>query len=502
MKILSLLLCVSFLLSACLFDESNLDASQGYLEAQGVELTNDTVSVTLSNLTPDSLTLHKSNRTLFDASVNIVGSESTIGDFSAGFGYELTGITENKSVEGLDSLFFIQPYLVFDVDTLYSSYAKQYGAPLFQNDSVEIRYSVILHKYAEDMKNNRQDSVAFFGNPYVTGSEDTLAQFFNDLMDPNDLGVATYRVIRKEIIDTISLSDPLGSQGGIVLDSLVLALYNAPIIVPLGEELRAQVIALKDSLLALSIVFTSVKPIDSTGVDTLGGKLVHLQVDYPKPTLCFSDSLMITHSIDRFYVNRVDTGSLTALGFNVNSSRSTRGLDSVSFKLNGDALLAQLEQSIGTISGQYVNHVVQRATLTFTTNDRVWSEFDQPFVLEAVSETFDMSSVGFSGFKVLERQFAGSALSSIVDTTETVSVDITESVKHIVNLGRVGAEPVTYLYPSKSVVDPSKKYLLWSSVENNTIETDDNRFNRFLKSIDFSALTFDLHIELIELGAI
>ncbi|MGL1901764.1 MAG: hypothetical protein OCC49_06485 [Fibrobacterales bacterium] len=495
MKILSLLLCVSFLLSACLFDESNLDASQGYLEAQGIELTNDTVSVVLNNITTDSLTLHKSNRTLFDASVSIVGRDSVMGDFTAGFGYELTGITQAQTTELLESQFFTQPYLIFDVDSLYSNYAREDGVSLFQNELVEIRYSVILHKYEQSFKKDRQDSVAFFGD-LLRGSEDTLSKFFNDLVNPNGIAVTSSGVIRKEFIDTVSLNGSIDSGAALVLDSALLALYNAPIVVPLGEELRTQMIALKDSLLWFSIVFTSVKAVDST---TIGG-LVHLQVDYPKPVICFSDSLMLTHSVDRFHVNRTDTAPLTALGMGAGTSIS--GLDSVSFKLNPDSLLNQLEESIGTISGQYVNHVVQRATLSFTTQNNVWSEFEQPFIVEAVSETFDMSSVGFSGFKVLERQFADSALTNVVDSTGSFTVDITETVKHIVNLGRVGAEPITYLYPSKSVIDPSKKYLYWRHVENDTTKIDDNRFNRFLKSIDFSDLTFDLHIELIELGAI
>ncbi len=497
MKKILLLLVLILLVSSCIFEENNLDTNKQFLVSQGVALSNETVNLTFKGVTPDSMQALRTIKTIFDDdSLSLVGLDTNIGSVRAGFGYVVTGYYAGHDTATLAQKIYDEPYMLLQFDSLFRVMVDRSGSHHFGSgniDRVQIGYIVTLHKGLE--------SEAYHGDLKDLTSFEENSEVFYSVLNNGDLYVGDSTLVSMENLSAIvapAPNTPISriKETGHPEDTIT---YKTPVLLGLGAQFKNNLLALKDTAAYLTVLITDVK-LYSTA-DTLAypvNGIYRVSVESPKTTIQIADSLALTHIIDRFKITR----TIDAIG--VDSLRIWGQLDTLSFKLPADTLLKQFSDTLGVIEGDYVDYVVKKATLSFKKELRYMSEFGLPYTIESATTTYDNIDYNYFGFSTYEHQYADSSMKNLVNSTvldSMVQVDVTESVKNILNLGSVGAAPTTFFHVKDAIIDQYKKYRFQTVTVGDITYLDDNLYRIPLyNSFDFNNTVFDLDVELIKLG--
>ncbi len=498
MKKILLLLVLVLLASSCIFEENNLDTNKQFLVSQGVTLSNETMNLTFKGVTPDSMQAHRTIRTIFDDdSLSLVGLDTNIGSVRAGFGYVVTGYYAGHDTATLSEKIYDEPYMLIQFDSLFKVMVDRSGSHHFGNgsiDRVRINYLVTLHKGLE--------STAYHGDLNDLTSFEENSEVFYSVLNSGDSYVGDFTLVSKENLSTIVAPAPDTTISRIQETSHpeITITYTAPVALGLGAQFKNNLLALKDTAAYLTVLINDVElyNADDSVAFPING-IYRVSVEKPKTSIQIGDSLAITHIIDRFKITR------TVDSTNVDSLRVWGQLDTLSFRLPADTLLKQFSDTLGVIEGDYVDYVVKKATLSFKKELRYTSEFGLPYTIESATTTYDNIDYNYFGFSTYEHQYADSSMKNLVNSLvldSMVQVDVTETVKNILNLGSVGASPTTFFYVKDAIIDQFKKYRVQTVTVDDVTYVDNNLYRVPLyNSFDFNNTVFDLDVELIKLGA-
>ena len=380
MKKLSLLFFLGLVLSGCLVDETNLDASESYLDEHGVNQSNKSRTLSFSGVIPDSLKVLRNPYTIWDKSLSLVGSDPGIGDANAGFGYILTGFASKLDSIKLNDL-YKRPYVVFQFDSLFSEMsALTQSGHASTTLSYAIDYRVVLHRGLTNALYYDSLVVAVDG----TGFDQNTSLFYSDLKDDSTASKSSviYSASNQHVFNLLPSNNSSVHTELFQTGTKTLEAYRNPIKIYLDSLVGQLVAAQKDSTLHLSIIlddFGVYNPADSS-IISVG--LQRVAVDFPKPTLHFSDSIALSHSIDRYQLKRITEDSTQY------ENRIWGGLDTLSFRMPVDTLLSLFQDSLGEIKGIYSDHLVRKATVSFPIYDSSSvTELALPYTIEAKTAT-------------------------------------------------------------------------------------------------------------------